>query len=160
MSAARPSTRPPHGIRVAVAWASPRAQGVVEVDLPPGATVADAVAAVRALERAGVAPTEAGYAIYGQTARPGKPLVDGDRVEIRSHIGATYGKAVLAHGIRPDTLVIPGQFDHWATPVAKDFGMPSLNTVAPMSLELTDATGSGADIVRVAIRRLEGSTVQ
>jgi phenylacetyl-CoA:acceptor oxidoreductase len=38
--------------------------------------------------------------------------------------------------------------------------MPSLNTVAPMSLELTDATGSGADIVRVAIRRLEGSTVQ
>ena len=85
---------------------------------------------------------------------------DGDRVEIRSHIGATYGKAVLAHGIRPDTLVIPGQFDHWATPVAKDFGMPSLNTVAPMSLELTDATGSGADIVRVAIRRLEGSTVQ
>ena len=57
MSAARPSTRPPHGIRVAVAWASPRAQGVVEVDLPPGATVADAVAAVRALERAGVAPT-------------------------------------------------------------------------------------------------------
>ncbi len=82
MSAARPSTRPPHGIRVAVAWASPRAQGVVEVDLPPGATVADAVAAVRALERAGVAPTEAGYAIYGQTARPGTPLVDGDRVEI------------------------------------------------------------------------------
>ena len=56
--------------------------------------------------------------------------------------------------------MIPGQFDHWATPVAKDFGMPSLNTVAPMSLELTDATGSGADIVRVAIRRLEGSNVQ
>jgi phenylacetyl-CoA:acceptor oxidoreductase len=30
----------------------------------------------------------------------------------------------------------------------------SLNTIAPMSLELTDATGSGADIVRVAVRRM------
>lgn len=82
-------------------------------------------------------------------------IAEGDRVEIRSHIGATYGRAALAQGVRPDTLVILGQFDHWATPVAKDFGMPSLNTVAPMSLELTDATGSGSDIVRVQIRRLE-----
>ncbi len=82
-------------------------------------------------------------------------IADGDPVEIRSHIGATFGRAVLAQGVRPDTLVILGQFDHWATPVAKDFGMPSLNTVAPMSLELTDATGSGSDIVRVQIRRLE-----
>lgn len=82
-------------------------------------------------------------------------IADGDRIEVRSHIGATYGKAVLAQGIRPDTLVIIGQFDHWATPVAKNFDMPSLNTVAPMSLELTDATGSGSDIVRVAVRRME-----
>ncbi|NMG17131.1 molybdopterin dinucleotide binding domain-containing protein, partial [Aromatoleum bremense] len=80
---------------------------------------------------------------------------EGDRVEIRSHIGATYGDAVLAQGVRPDTLVILGQFDHWATPFAKDFGMPSLNTIAPMSLELTDATGSGSDIVRVALRKVE-----
>jgi phenylacetyl-CoA:acceptor oxidoreductase len=51
--------------------------------------------------------------------------------------------------------VIVGQFDHWATPYARDINMPSVNTIAPMSLELTDATGSGADIVRVALRRLE-----
>ncbi|NMG44260.1 molybdopterin-dependent oxidoreductase [Aromatoleum toluvorans] len=82
-------------------------------------------------------------------------ISDGDRVEIRSHIGATYGDAVLAQGVRPDTLVILGQFDHWATPLAKDFGMPSLNTIAPMSMELTDATGSGSDIVRVAVRKVE-----
>ncbi|MCK0505431.1 hypothetical protein, partial [Aromatoleum anaerobium] len=84
---------------------------------------------------------------------------EGDRVEIRSHIGATYGDAVLAQGVRPDTLVILGQFDHWATPFAKDFGMPSLNTIAPMSLELTDATGSGSDIVRVALRKVEKEAV-
>lgn len=56
--------------------------------------------------------------------------------------------------------MIIGQFDHWATPFAKDFGMPSLNTIAPMSMELTDATGSGADIVRVAIRRISGRQAQ
>jgi phenylacetyl-CoA:acceptor oxidoreductase len=56
-------------------------------------------------------------------------------------------------GIRPDTLLIVGQFDHWATPYAKDMLAPSLNTIAPMTLELTDATGSGADVVRVNVRK-------
>ena len=69
-------------LRVSVAWASPAAQGVVEVELPAGATVADAVAATRALERAGVDPARAGYAIFGQSARPSTPLANGDRVEI------------------------------------------------------------------------------
>jgi phenylacetyl-CoA:acceptor oxidoreductase len=66
------------------------------------------------------------------------------------------GRAVLRHGIRPDTLLLIGQFDHWVTPLAKDFGMPSLNALAGMSIELTDATGSGADIVRVQLRRASG----
>jgi phenylacetyl-CoA:acceptor oxidoreductase len=85
----------------------------------------------------------------------GLGIADGDRVEVRSHIGATYGKAALMQGVRPDTLVIIGQFDHWAQPFAKDLGIPSLNTIAPMTLDLTDATGSGADIVRVAVRKME-----
>jgi phenylacetyl-CoA:acceptor oxidoreductase len=42
-------------------------------------------------------------------------------------------------------------------PFAKDMDMPSLNTIAPMSLELTDATGSGSDIVRVQVRRVSGA---
>jgi phenylacetyl-CoA:acceptor oxidoreductase len=66
------------------------------------------------------------------------------------------GSAVLRQGIRPDTLLLLGQFDHWATPVAKDFGMPSLNALATMSMDLTDATGSGADIVRVRVARAAG----
>jgi phenylacetyl-CoA:acceptor oxidoreductase len=82
-------------------------------------------------------------------------IAEGDSVEVRSHIGATYGKAALVQGVRPDTLVITGQFDHWATPFAKDLGLPSLNSIAPMSLDLTDATGSGSDIVRVALRRAQ-----
>jgi len=81
-------------------------------------------------------------------------ISEGDRVEVRSHIGATYGRAALMKGVRPDTIVIIGQFDHWATPYIKDTERASLNTIAPMTLELTDATGSGADIVRVAVRRM------
>lgn len=69
-------------LRVKVAWASPDAQGVVEVELPEGSTVADAVAATGALERARVDPGVAGYAVFGQTADAGTRLRDGDRVEI------------------------------------------------------------------------------
>jgi phenylacetyl-CoA:acceptor oxidoreductase len=88
----------------------------------------------------------------GTAARLG--IEEGDPVEVSSPTGTTSGPAIVAQGVRPDTLVIVGQFDHWATPYAKDLHAPSLNTVAPMSLDLTDATGSGSDLVRVALRRL------
>ena len=81
-------------------------------------------------------------------------IEEGDLLEVTSAIGATQGPAIVVQGIRPDTLVMVGQFDYWATPYAKDLESPSLNTIAPMSLELTDATGSGADIVRVSVKRL------
>jgi phenylacetyl-CoA:acceptor oxidoreductase len=80
----------------------------------------------------------------------------GDMVEVRSPLAATRGRASVVQGCRPDTIVIQGQYEHWKTPYAKDLGFPSLNTVAPLSLELTDATGSGADVVRVQVRRIEG----
>jgi phenylacetyl-CoA:acceptor oxidoreductase len=78
---------------------------------------------------------------------------EGDLVEIESPTGRTRGRAVLREGVRPDVAVILQQFGHWATPVAKDLGMPSLNQVASLDLALTDATGSGADVVPVAIRK-------
>jgi phenylacetyl-CoA:acceptor oxidoreductase len=77
-----------------------------------------------------------------------------DWVEISSPDASTRGRAILVQGIRPDTMLIVGQFDHWVTPYAKDLHAPSLNTVAPILLELTDATGSGADLVRVKVRKL------
>jgi phenylacetyl-CoA:acceptor oxidoreductase len=78
---------------------------------------------------------------------------EGDLVEVRSTLRATRGPAMLREGIRPDTVLILGQFEHWATPYAKDLQAPSMNSVTPMALELTDATGSAADLVRVAVRR-------
>ena len=84
-------------------------------------------------------------------------LEEGDLVEIATPRRATKGHVVLRQGIRPDTLLLIGQFDHWVTPLAKDFGVPSLNTLAEMSLDLTDATGSGADLVRVKVSKARGA---
>jgi phenylacetyl-CoA:acceptor oxidoreductase len=81
-------------------------------------------------------------------------IAEGDLVEIESPTGRTRGHAILREGVRPDVAVILQQFGHWATPFARDLGMPSLNEVASMDLALTDATGSGADLVPVAVRRL------
>lgn len=78
-------------------------------------------------------------------------IADGAEVEIATPHRRTRGRAVLRQGIRPDTLLLLGQFEHWATPFSKDFGMPSMNSLTSMDLDLTDATGSGADIVRVRI---------
>jgi phenylacetyl-CoA:acceptor oxidoreductase len=83
-------------------------------------------------------------------------IAEGDALEIATPRRKVQGRAVLRQGIRPDTLLLLGQFDHWATPLAKDFGMPSMNSLATMSLDLTDATGSGADIVRVRVAKASG----
>lgn len=78
-----------------------------------------------------------------------------DWIEVRSPTNHTCGLAEPIEGIRPDTILIVGQFEHWATPFAKDLNYPSLNTVTPMSLDLTDSTGSGADLVRVSVRKVK-----
>jgi phenylacetyl-CoA:acceptor oxidoreductase len=80
-------------------------------------------------------------------------IAEGDNVEIATPRHQVRAKAVLRQGIRPDTLLLIAQFDHWATPFAKDFGVPSLNRLVPMSMDLTDATGSGADVVRVSLKK-------
>jgi phenylacetyl-CoA:acceptor oxidoreductase len=89
---------------------------------------------------------------HGAAERLG--IADGDLVEVRSPLSQTKGHVMLCEGIRPDTLLMIGQFDHWATPYAKDFHAPSMNALMPMLLDLTDATGSSADLVKVRVTRL------
>jgi len=84
-------------------------------------------------------------------------ISDGDLLEIASPLAATQGRAVLRQGIRPDTLLMVGQFDHWATPLAKTFNVPSMNKLMPMLFDLTDATGSSADLVKVSVKTLEAA---
>jgi phenylacetyl-CoA:acceptor oxidoreductase len=81
-------------------------------------------------------------------------ISDGDIVEVSSPLDKTSGHVLLCQGIRPDTLLMIGQFDHWATPFAKEFAAPSMNALVPMMLELTDATGSSADIVKAKVTLL------
>jgi phenylacetyl-CoA:acceptor oxidoreductase len=78
-------------------------------------------------------------------------IAEGDEVVIESVSGITQGKAVLREGIRPDTVLMIGQFDHWKTPFAKGLKLPSLNSLTDISLKLTDGTGSGADLMRVKL---------
>jgi phenylacetyl-CoA:acceptor oxidoreductase len=80
-------------------------------------------------------------------------IAEGDELVVESVSGTTRGKAVLREGIRPDCIVMIGQFDHWKTPFAKDLKLPSLNSVTDLSLKLTDGTGSGADLMRVKVTK-------
>ena len=63
-------------------WATPRLQDVVSVDLPEGATVADAVARSGLGIQYGLDPAALGFAVFGKRAGPDAPLADGDRVEL------------------------------------------------------------------------------
>ncbi len=95
-----------------------------------------------------------GSVVMNHAAAEKLGIADGDVIEVRSPLNHTKGRAMLCEGIRPDTLLMIGQFDHWATPFAKDFAAPSMNALMPMLLDLTDATGSSADLVKVKVTRL------
>ena len=82
-------------------------------------------------------------------------IENGDLIEISSPLSSTRGHVITRQGVRPDTLVMIGQFDHWATPLAKTFNVPSMNKLTPMLLDLTDSSGSGADLVKAQVRLLE-----
>ena len=64
-------------LRVQVVQGWPRRFEQVELELPAGATLEEAVAA-SGLETAGIS----GYAIHGERVTAGTPLRDGDRVEL------------------------------------------------------------------------------
>lgn len=81
-------------------------------------------------------------------------ISDGDEIEVSSPIGSTAGRAILRQGVRPDVIVMIGQFGHWKTPYAKDLKTPSLNSLVPMATDLMDGTGSSVDAIKVRIRRL------
>jgi hypothetical protein len=69
-------------VKVSVVWATPLIQDVVSVELPEGATIADAVVRSGLSIRHGLAPAALGFAIFGVRAGADAPLADGDRVEL------------------------------------------------------------------------------
>jgi phenylacetyl-CoA:acceptor oxidoreductase len=79
---------------------------------------------------------------------------EGERIEVVSPIGTVTGRAILREGVRPDVVVMAGQFGHWKTPYARDFNVPSLNSLVPMHVDFLDGGGSTVDATKVNIRRL------
>ena len=94
-----------------------------------------------------------GSVVMNHVAAEKLGLADGELVQVSSPLNHTKGRVMRCEGIRPDTILMIGQFDQWATPFARDFVAPSMNALVPMMLELTDATGSSADLVRVKVTR-------
>jgi phenylacetyl-CoA:acceptor oxidoreductase len=80
-------------------------------------------------------------------------IANGDRIEVYSPIGAVTGKAILRQGIRPDVILITGQFGHWKTPFARDFDMPSANSLVPMHVDFLDGSGGTVDATKANVRR-------
>lgn len=78
-----------------------------------------------------------GVLMNAQAAKA-REIEDGDEVWIESEAGKVKGKVQLTQGIRPDTIVIAGQFGQWATPVAKDTGRVSQSRITPIRREWTD----------------------
>jgi uncharacterized protein len=68
-------------VKVIVVYAAPGVEAIAPLDVPAGATVADAVARSGLLSQPGM-PPDMSYAIHGQRARPDTPLAEGDRVEL------------------------------------------------------------------------------
>ena len=75
-------------MNVTVVWANALIQDIVEVELPMGATIADAVARSGLIAQYGVESAALGYAIFGRRARADARLADGDRVELTRSLEA------------------------------------------------------------------------
>ena len=90
-------------MKVTVVWATPRIQDIVSVELPEGATVADAVAQSGFVIRYGLDSTALGFAIFGRRASANAPLADGNRVELTRPLRADP-KAARARRAREQPL--------------------------------------------------------
>jgi len=69
-------------VKVTVVWATPAVQDRVEVDLPPGSTVADAVDASGFVDQYRIDRQRLGFAVYGVRAAPETMLAEGDRIDL------------------------------------------------------------------------------
>ena len=76
-------TRAPAAITVSVVYALPEHATTIKLELPVGATVAEAIARSRIAERhPGADLARAAVGVFGRRVRRDAVLADGDRVEI------------------------------------------------------------------------------
>ena len=80
-------------LTVTVAYAAPGVEARVAVALPAGATIDDAIAASGITAQLGLDSARLEYAIFGQRAKGGTPLAEGDRVELTRPLTADPKRA-------------------------------------------------------------------
>lgn len=82
--------------------------------------------------------TGIGSIIMNANAAKDRGIKDGDEIWVESPVGKIKRRVKLIQGIRPDTLQIPGEFGHWATPVIKEKGWVGLSALIPIKYSWTD----------------------
>jgi len=91
-------------MKASVAVALPGRQEVIGVELDPGATLADAIAAARLAERfPGVDFAAMRAGIWSRAAKPTTVLRDGDRVELYRPLNADPKDMRRSRAVRPSS---------------------------------------------------------
>jgi phenylacetyl-CoA:acceptor oxidoreductase len=89
-----------------------------------------------------------GDVLMNANAARDRGIKEGDEIWIESPAGKVKQKVKLGQGIRPDCLLISGQFGQWTMPIAKDTGRASFSTLVPLRVDWTDkVTGNQQSLV-------------
>ena len=84
-----------------------------------------------------------GDVLMNAKAAKKRGIEEGDEIWIESPAGKIKQRVKLVQGIRPDCLLISGQFGQYAMPVAKETGRATINTLVSINNDWTDKmTGS------------------
>ena len=79
-----------------------------------------------------------GDALMNAKTAKKRGIRDGDEIWIESPAGKVRQTVKLCQGIRPDCLLISGQFGQWAMPVAKETGRATVSTLVSINNDWTD----------------------
>jgi len=82
-----------NNLSITVAYAAPGVEALVAVTLPAGATIDDAIAASGISAQLGLDAARLECAIFGQRAKGGTPLAEGDRIELTRSLTADPKRA-------------------------------------------------------------------
>ena len=83
-------------MKVTVVWATASLQDLVEVELPPGATVGEAVDRSGLVVHYGLDTARLGLAVHGRRASRDAPLAEGDRIELTRPLESDANAARIA----------------------------------------------------------------
>jgi len=78
------------------------------------------------------------HIVMNKGAAEARGIKEGDTIWLESPVNKVKGKVTLREGIRPDTLLIAGQFGQWGMPIARDTGRPTQTMLLPIDPKWTD----------------------